>query len=57
LVMFIASAIDRGTRFTTNSRVSKTLAAVSLSRLSGWQYCNHHDRWIVTYPEQTAVPH
>ena len=35
LVIFIASAIDRGTRFTTNSRVAKMLAAVSLSRRSG----------------------
>src|SRR5689334_18263539 len=31
LVIFIASAMDRRTRFTTNSRVAKTLAAVSLS--------------------------
>ena len=34
-VMFIASAIDRGTRFTTNSRVAKILSAVSFKRPSG----------------------
>ena len=35
-VMFIALANDRDTKFTTNSHVAKTLAAVSLSRRSGW---------------------
>lgn len=56
LVMFIASAIDRGTRLTTNSRVSKILAAVSFkSRLRMRQHGYHHDREIVTYHAEQTV--